>query len=255
MKIEGLDHPKTLDLAARLEIELPTAIGHLELLWAFTGKKAPQGNIGKWPDGAIARACHWMGKPEIFINALQHARLVDGDDAHRLTVHDWHEHAPGWVRAKLKKVGLKFVGGADPSLVPSSEDTPDGSSEGTEGDPEKPLVKPLVSLLSKCSEVKGSEVKSPRGRKRPIPDDFLLTPERQQYAEKHLPQVDAAALLETFRSTSKAKGWEYVDWDQHWQTLVRQWAPNSSHWSSGQYPRKPGSVGINGRKDPYANAI
>ena len=56
MKLDALDHPKTLDLAARLNVELPTVIGHLELLWAFTGKKASQGGIGKWPDGAIARA-------------------------------------------------------------------------------------------------------------------------------------------------------------------------------------------------------
>jgi len=73
--------------------------------------------------------------------------------------------------------------------------------------------------------------------KTPIPDDFDLTPERQLYAEKHLPHVDPIALMATFRSTSKAKGWEYVDWDQHWQTLVRQWAPNSGHWSSNQYPK------------------
>jgi len=73
--------------------------------------------------------------------------------------------------------------------------------------------------------------------KTPIPEDFKLTPERQSYAEKHLPQVDPIALMEYFRSTSKAKGWEYVDWEQHWQTLVRQWAPNSGHWSSNQYPK------------------
>jgi hypothetical protein len=77
-----------------------------------------------------------------------------------------------------------------------------------------------------------------KASKTPIPDDFDLTPERQAYAEKHLPHVDPIALMATFRSTSKAKGWQYVDWDQHWQTLVRQWAPNSGHWSSNQYPKQ-----------------
>jgi hypothetical protein len=81
--------------------------------------------------------------------------------------------------------------------------------------------------------------------KSPIPEDFGLTPERQAYAEKHLPQVDPSALLEQFRSTSKAKGWKYVDWDSAWQTLVRNWAPNSGHWSSGQYPRQ-----LNGKEAP-----
>jgi len=256
MKLEALDHLKTLDFAARLQIELPTAIGHLELLWAFTGKKAPQGNIGKWPDGAIARACHWMGKPESFIASLQQSGLIDTDEVHRLTVHDWHDHAPGWVRAKLKKVGLSFVGGQslDRSSDGSSDDDQGESSDGNQLGGENPLVKPLESLLSKgsTSEVKGSKRRQLAPCKRPLPDDFGLTPERQQYAEKHLPAVNAHALMDTFRSTSKAKGWQYVDWDQHWQTLVRQWAPNSGHWSSGQYPHKGAKP--NG-KDPYANAV
>lgn len=138
MKLEALDHPKTLDLAARLEVELPTAIGHLELLWAFTGKKAPQGNIGKWPDGAIARACYWMGRPEVFLLALRESGFIDADETHRLTVHDWREHAPGWVRAKLKKVDLPFIStmplhSIDRSIERSLEPSIQGKGSTSEG--------------------------------------------------------------------------------------------------------------------------
>lgn len=84
--------------------------------------------------------------------------------------------------------------------------------------------------------------KKSKTRKSSIPEDFDLTDERKQYAEKHLPAVDAAALMAVFRSTSKAKGWKYADWDQHYQTLVRHWAPNSGHWASGQYPKKPNGL-------------
>lgn len=139
MKLDALDHPKTLDLAARLGIELPAVIGHLELLWAFTGKKAPQGNIGKWPDGAIARACYWMGSPEVFITALRDAGFVDAHKAHRFVIHDWQEHAPRWVKSKLKTLGLAFVEDAPPDV---SRDT-----------------SPDVSPDSKGREVKGSEGK------------------------------------------------------------------------------------------------
>lgn len=136
MKLNALKHPKTLDFAARLSVELPTALGHLELLWAFTGEHAAQGNIGKWPDGAIARACYWMGRPELFTQALLEARLIDADDEHRLTVHDWREHAPGWVRAKLKKLDLDFIpsaaGTPEPSLEPSSESSLEPSTKGRE---------------------------------------------------------------------------------------------------------------------------
>lgn len=146
MKLEALDHPKTLDFAARLEVELPTAIGYLELLWAFTGKKAPQGNIGKWPDGAIARACYWMGRPEVFLLALRESGFIDADETHRLTVHDWREHAPGWVRAKLKKVELPFFA-TRPS---TSEQSIDGSIE--------PPLEPSIQGKGSTSEGKGREV-------------------------------------------------------------------------------------------------
>jgi hypothetical protein len=108
MKLDALDHPKTLDFAARLGVSRPTAIGHLELLWAFVGKIAPQGNIGKFADGAIARSSEWQGDPAVFIDALLDAGFLDEDPEHRLLVHDWHDHCPRWVSAKLKKLGITF---------------------------------------------------------------------------------------------------------------------------------------------------
>lgn len=152
MKLEALDHPKTLDLAARLQVELPTAIGHLELLWAFTGKKSPQGNIGKWPDGAIARACYWMGRPEVFILALHESGFIDADEVHRLTIHDWPEHAPRWVKAKLKSMGAAFILSAvettGPTVVEDTDVDIGPPSKGREG---------------KTSEGKGSEEDAPDG--------------------------------------------------------------------------------------------
>ena len=109
MKLEALDHPKTLDFAARLNVEIPTAIGYLELLWAFVGKKSPQGNIGKWPDGAIARACFWNGNPSVFVSALTDAGYLDINPQYRYMIHDWQEHAPRWVKAKLKNLKLEFI--------------------------------------------------------------------------------------------------------------------------------------------------
>lgn len=139
MKLEALDHPKTLDFAARLGVELPTAIGHLELLWAFTGKKAPQGNIGKWPDGAIARACFWNGEPAFFISALVDAGYLDADQQSRYMIHDWMEHAPRWVKAKLKNLNLEFI-----TVV------------ATTGPTVTDTTGPTVNTVCKGSEVKGS---------------------------------------------------------------------------------------------------
>ena len=109
MKLDALDHPKTFSLSAGLNCELPTTIGYLELLWKFVGQHSAQGNIGKWDDGAIARACYWPGEPEIFIKALVNSGYLEETEEHRLIVHDWEEHAQSWVRAKLKKLGLEFI--------------------------------------------------------------------------------------------------------------------------------------------------
>lgn len=160
MKLEGLDHPKTLDFAALLQIELPTAIGHLELLWAFTGKKAPQGNIGKWPDGAIARACFWMGDPQRFMQSLLQARLIAADPEHRYIVHDWHEHAPRWVRAKLAKAKLQFVGTVAPTVVATADDDSEDDDEDVES--VEPTTVATTVASSKRSEAKPSEEQAQR---------------------------------------------------------------------------------------------
>lgn len=167
MKLDALDHPKTYDFASRLDVTRPTAIGHLELLWSFTGQKAPQGNLGKWPDGAIARACDWMGDPKVFISALVDSGFLDVDEQHRLTVHDWSVHAPGWVRAKLKNAKLGFLEALNPSSEPPRESSRDPTRE--------PTRDPTIQV--KGSEGKGSEVKGSHARALPEPTDTfaLLT--------------------------------------------------------------------------------
>lgn len=165
MKLDALDHPKTLDFSARLGVSRPTAIGHLELLWAFAGKQSAQGNVGKWPDGAIARACDWMGEPEAFIGALVGSGFLDRDSEHRLTVHDWSDHAPGWVRAKLKKLDLDFIT-SEHSSEPSSEGSSEPSRDGLEHSSEasnltsEPSSRAPVPSEVKCREEKGREGKN-----------------------------------------------------------------------------------------------
>lgn len=131
MKLDALDHPKTLDFASRLNVSRPTAIGHLELFWHFVSKHAPRGNIGKFPDGAIARACEWTGEAPEFIAALVDSGFVDPSYSHRFLVHDWTEHCPNWVRAQLKKLGQPFILATDePPPVPTYEHAPVPSTRG-----------------------------------------------------------------------------------------------------------------------------
>ncbi len=144
MKLDALDHPKTLDFAARLGVSRPTAIGHLELFWHFVAKQSPQGNVGKFPDGAIARAADWQGDPEAFLQSLLKSGLIDACKTHRFLVHDWPEHCPNWVRAQLQKLKRQFY------VADSSSE--EGSYEGT-GEPS------TRARVSKPREAKPREAK------------------------------------------------------------------------------------------------
>lgn len=124
MKLSAFEHPKTLTLKSMLKCTQPTVIGHLELFWRFTAQHAPRGNVGKWPDAAIAQACGWDGDASVFVLALQNSGFVDSHDEFRLVVHDWPEHCPQWVRAQIAKTKLNFCSkdaSSEPSSVASSE--------------------------------------------------------------------------------------------------------------------------------------
>lgn len=230
VKLEALDHPKTLDFAARLGVELPTAIGHLELLWAFTGKKAPQGNIGKWADGAIARACYWMGDPKVFVQALIDAGFAEESAEHGILIHDWPEHAPRWVKAKLKSLGLGF-------LRP-----PESGSTDTTGDTTVDTTGDTASPPTKGREGKGSEEKGETRARRTsrVPKNF--EPDRD-LALRELPNLDVDREIQKFRD------WEFATPRSDWPAVWRNWIQRCKE--TGQYAgarKKP-------VKDPYANAL
>lgn len=185
MKLDALDHPKTLDLASRLGVKRPTVIGHLELLWAWTSKMAPQGNIGKWPDGAIAEACYWEGDPRAFIQALLDTGLLDPHHEHRLLIHDWAVHAQSWVRMKLKKAGLDLI-----IAEPIAMDTSDAKVATAER-----IAEPIV--MGTCDE----KVATTRAR---VPSHALPSEAKPSVA---VPRAPAGAPTDH----DPAEAWRQVD--------------------------------------------
>ena len=101
--------PKIRRLAVVLGIPWPHALGLAGLLWRFTAKHAPTGEIGRHDDEEIAAALEWPGEAEDLVAALVRCRLLDPtESAARLLVHDWPEHAPRYVSATLKRQKLRF---------------------------------------------------------------------------------------------------------------------------------------------------
>jgi hypothetical protein len=111
------EHPKTKALAKLLNIPWAHAVGILELLWHFTAKFAPQGDIGKYSDLVIAQAVGWQrptGRrgvtPECTLSdALVEAKWLDRDPERRLIVHDWEDHMDQSVERVLARRGLVVV--------------------------------------------------------------------------------------------------------------------------------------------------
>ena len=117
--------PKIRRLAVVLGIPWPHALGLAGLLWRFTAKHAPTGEIGRHDDEEIAAALEWPGEAEDLVAALVRCRLLDPtESAARLLVHDWPEHAPRYVSATLKRQKLRFAAEyRRPTTVPTTVPT------------------------------------------------------------------------------------------------------------------------------------
>lgn len=114
MKRGTPEHPKTLDLEARLGVESWGACGILEKLWHWTAKYAPAGDIGKFSDAAIAAGIGWKRDPKVLIDALIACRWVDVCAHNRRTVHDWRAHAEDAVHMRLYRSAEYFCDGTKP---------------------------------------------------------------------------------------------------------------------------------------------
>lgn len=103
-------HPKVGLLCEILNIDLPTGVGILELLFHFTAEFAPQGDIGKYDDNRIEAGLMSQFRPKgKLILALIQAGWIDQDEVSRLIVHDWFEHADAYVKKRLERAGLQFI--------------------------------------------------------------------------------------------------------------------------------------------------
>ncbi len=202
MKLAAFDHPKTLALKSALKCSYPAVIGHLELLWKFTGQHATQGNIGKWSDSAIAGACGWEDAPEAFIEALVISRYVNRDSVFRLVVHDWPEHCQQWVRAKLAKAKLPFIVTKEAYLDASQEAYQEASSS---------LAKPSLAKPSLVRERRAIA----------LPPDFNLDDSLKEYAKKEGIQ-DVERELDAFKDHYLANGKRFLRWDLTWKNWCRR---------------------------------
>lgn len=71
-------------------------------LWMWTGQHKTEGRIeGPGCVEKIAMAANWQGSPQIFVEALVTARLLDETSA-GYYVHDWHDYAGRFLEKREK---------------------------------------------------------------------------------------------------------------------------------------------------------
>jgi hypothetical protein len=90
-------HPKTLRLARVLDVSVPTAIGHLQLVWWWAVDYAENGDLSRYDDADVAEAAMWEGEPGQFVAALKECKFLEEHG----WIHDWDDYA-GKLIAKRK---------------------------------------------------------------------------------------------------------------------------------------------------------
>lgn len=103
MKVGAKDHIKVKRLKRALGVPLYQAVGILETLYQVCSSSADDGGIGRYCNGDIALELEWEGDPDALIQALIETGLVDVCSVNRLAVHDWLEHAPEFIKDRLRK--------------------------------------------------------------------------------------------------------------------------------------------------------
>ena len=103
MKAGTQNHLKTKRLMRLLGLPLYRAVGILETLWLLCIDCCDEGNVGKFSDDEIADYFGWEGKPSALVCGLAESGWLDQDEGERYVVHDWLEHAPEFIRERVRK--------------------------------------------------------------------------------------------------------------------------------------------------------
>ncbi|WP_054023673.1 DnaD domain-containing protein [Bacillus sp. FJAT-28004] len=144
-------HPKTKRLSRRLGVNVPTAIGHLHMLWWWALDYAPGGDITAYESEDIAEAVNWpIETADMLMTALIDSGFIDKTD--NVTVHDWFDYAGRLVDKREQNKQRKRKSRAkqgeseashsvvtrDTSVTQSDDKRGHGATERTQQNPTEP---------------------------------------------------------------------------------------------------------------------
>lgn len=139
------DHYKVGRLADTLEIPYPHALGLIACLWTWAVGNARDGDLSKFTEQEIGRACRFDGPAEKAVGALKSAGLLEGD----MTLHDWKAHGTRLLdEARLRVQRSRFKDS-------TSKTSPQRGERG--GKPLKSIVRERVGKKERKKEGKRVE--------------------------------------------------------------------------------------------------
>jgi hypothetical protein len=150
MKAGTLESMKFKRLMRRLNESLRSTAGLLEVLWQRACRDCPRGDLGRFENEEIAIMADYDGDPDDLVAALTETGWLDASEEHRLVIHDWHEHAPNYVKGVVSRRG----GFVTQGTLPKVDDPELPTKSATQGMPPPSLAKPS---LAKPSLVKPSQ--------------------------------------------------------------------------------------------------
>lgn len=116
-------HPKILRLSRRLGVNEAQAAGHVVLLWTWTLRMRPDGDLTGFEAEDVALASKWLGDSNTFVDSLVEIGLLDKSE-NGLEVHDWLERAERYNRSKkeAERRKNKAKNAVDPQWGHSGDD-------------------------------------------------------------------------------------------------------------------------------------
>jgi hypothetical protein len=228
-------HPKTRKLARRLNVGVPTVIGHLHMLWWWCLTHRPDGVLYDMDAEDIADAAGWIDNPVAFVDAMFDAGWLD-DNGDALQVHDWWDGAGKTIqrrkysteRQRRKRDREQDSDQTDDSHAAVTRDTQTGHVVDSDSDRDRDKeVKPVVSRKRATQATV-----LPQGWT-PTPEpDLIRAVGGQKTADRELDK-----FRDYWIAQPGAKGRK-----KDWQATWRNWLRNSQDFKQRGSPPEPAQV-------------
>lgn len=238
------DHRKLLAAADELEIEPAHMLGLLTSFWLWALDNAPSGSLDGISNRMIARAAQWNGAPDVFVDAMAGAGLLDKMDDETLAIHDWYEYAGKLIdqREAEKNRSRARRAAAAAAAASTSDDrrtTTGQTADGTNDDQKKTAGRvkqstPKQTKPEQTRETEGDLPHTPKTEAKPDAQECRFAEFWTQYPKKvgkkaaqnswRRIKPDAALFERIMQAITAAKA------SDQWNREGGRFIPNPSTW-------------------------